>query len=160
MRVEFAQIFTQIVSFILVLWVLKRFAWKPFLKILEERENRIREEFALIEKGKEENAAMKLAYENQLKQAGEQAKEVIDEARRAGWKIAKEIEDRAEEEKSRILTQTNEELKNEIKKAKLELKDELVKITLMATEKLMETNIDKEKQKTLVSTFVDQAGAS
>lgn len=160
MNVEFAQIFTQIVSFLIVLWVLKRFAWKPFLKILDDRERKIQDEFDLIEKGKAETADLKLHYEEQLQKAAEDAKGVIKEARDAGLDAAKKIEDRAHDEARRILSQAQVELKREISQAKVQLKNELVNITISATEKMLQTNLDNDKQKNLVQEFIDKAGTT
>lgn len=157
MNVQFAQIFTQIISFLLVLWVLKRFAWKPFLKILEDREKRIQKEFDFIDKEKADNANLKQQYEDQLKNAAEEAKGVIKEARDTGLDVAKKIEDRAHDEARRILNQAQEELQREIQQAKAQLKDELVNISLKATGKMLEANVDNDKQKTLMREFIDKA---
>ncbi len=156
MKIELAQIFTQIVSFLIVLWVLKKFAWKPFIKILEDRENKIRSEFALIEEGKKENAKVAKLYQEKLDSAHEEASELIKEGREKGQKIAKQLEDKAREDAKKIMTSTKDDLQKEVYKAKRHLKDELVNITMTATKKMVKTSMDKEKQKELIDEFVKE----
>ena len=160
MHLEIAQIFTQIVSFLIVLWVLKKFAWKPLLSILDERQKKIQDEFDLIEEQKRENAKMLKVYEDKLQNASNEVKLILKEAREAGLKTAKNIEDRAEEQAKQIIVDAQDVLQKQVEDAKLELKNELVKMTLQATEKMMQESMSGEKQKQLVEEFVNQAGQS
>lgn len=156
MKIELAQIFTQIVSFLIVLWVLKKFAWKPFLQILENRETKIRKEFDLIEEGKKENTKMAKLYQEKLENIHEEANELIKTSREKGQKIAKQLEDKAREDAKKIMNASKEDLQKEVYKAKRHLKDELINITLSATKKMVQTSMDKEKQKELVEEFVKE----
>ena len=158
MNVEFAQIFTQILSFLIILWVMKRFAWQPFLKILDDREKKIHNEYEAIENTKLEVNLLRQRYEEQLRQADAMAKGIIKEAQDSGLNVAKKIENSAHAEARRILAQAQEELKREIIQAKSQLKNELVDITLLATEKMLKTQLDHDKQKSLLKEFIDKAG--
>lgn len=154
MHIEIAQIFTQIVSFLIVLWVLKRFAWKPVLKVIEDREAKIRSEFAGIEEQKIENDRLRDLYKNQLEDAAKEVKDLIKEGKESGKRIAKEIEENAHRESKKIIAHTKEELQKEIHKAKGELKQELVTMTLAATEKIVKMEIDPKRQETLINQFI------
>lgn len=156
MHIEIAQIFTQIVSFLIVLWVLKRFAWKPVLKVIEDRENKIRSEFDGIEKQKAENNRLSELYKKQLDDAAKEVKDLIKEGKENGKKIAKEIEDNAHRESKKIIAHTKSELQKEIHKAKGELKQELVTITLAATEKIVKSEMDPKRQEALVHQFLQK----
>lgn len=158
MHIEIAQVFTQIVSFLIVLWVLKRFAWKPFLKILDDREVKIRSLFNSIEEQKKVNEQLFKTYQKKLDQAGKEVRDLIKEGRAAGIQVAREIEDKAHEEAKRIVTKTKEELQKEVEKAKVELKDEIIQIALTATEKMIKFDMDQEKQKALITDFVAKGG--
>lgn len=154
MHIEIAQIFTQIVSFLIVLWVLKRFAWKPVLKVIEDRENKIKSEFASIEKQKAENDRLRQLYDHKLNDAAKEVKDLIKEGKESGKRIAKEIEESAHRESKKIISHTKEELQKEIHKAKGELKHELVTMTLAATEKIVKTEMDPKRQEALVNQFL------
>ncbi len=154
MNIEYAQIFTQIISFLIVLWVLKRYAWKPLLTVLEDREKKIQTEFDTIDNQKKENERLLQLYQEKLQNADKEIKELLKEGRESGLKLAKEIEDKATGEAKKIIAQTKEEVQKEIVKAKSQLKEEMVKITLMATEKVMKEQMNSDKQKTLVEEFI------
>lgn len=154
MHIEIAQIFTQIVSFLIVLWVLKRFAWQPVLKVIEDRENKIKSEFASIDEQKAENNRLSELYKKQLEDATKEVKDLIKEGRENGKKIAKEIEENAHRESKKIMAHTKDELQKEIQKAKGELKQELVTITLAATEKVIKAEMDPKRQEALVNQFL------
>lgn len=154
MRIEIAQIFTQIVSFLIVLWVLKRFAWKPVLTLIEDRENKIKSEFANIEQQKAENERLNARYKKQLDDAAEEVKGLIKGGKETAKRIAKEIEENAHRESKNILAHTKIELQKEIHKAKGELKQELVTMTLAATEKIVKSEMDPKRQESLVNQFL------
>lgn len=154
MHIEIAQIFTQMVSFLIVLWVLKRFAWKPVLKVIEDRENKIKAEFANIDEQKAENNRLRDLYKKQLDDAAREVTNLIKEGKESSKKLAKEIEENAHRESKKIMAHTKEELQKEIHKAKGELKQELVTMTLAATEKIVKTEMDPKRQEALVNQFL------
>lgn len=155
MHIEIAQIFTQIVSFLVVLWVLSKFAWKPLLKILDDREKKIRSEFDQIEQEKKEAAELVAEYQNKLAFADQEVKEIIRKGHEAGQLVAQEIENKAHAEAKKIISHTQEELKKEVLKAKSELKTELVDMALTATEKLMKKQMDEKEQKRLLNHLIE-----
>lgn len=157
MNVEIAQVFTQILSFLIVLWVLKRFAWKPFLKILEDREENIRSQFATIEKQKKENADLLQDYQGKIDNASKEVRELIKQGRESGLQAARKIEDEAHEEAKKMVLRTKEELQKEVEKAKLELRNELVNMTFAATEKMVKVEMNPEKQKEMISQFLNES---
>lgn len=156
MNIELAQVFTQIISFLIVLWVLKRFAWKPLLKILEDREKKIQLEFDSIENQKKENEALAKLYQQQLDHASKDVQELIKHGRESGLQTARKIEERAQEEAKKMVARTKEELKKEVQKAKNELRDEVVRMTLTATQKMVSAEMNEDRQHALVKEFLDE----
>lgn len=157
MRIEIGQIFAQIISFLIMLWVLKRYAWKPLLGLLEERKNKIASEFETIEQQKLENAHIKNEYQRKLKEIEELARFKMQRAIEDGQQLALKIQKDAQVQAKKIITTAEEEVQKEIRRAKIQLKNELVKISLMATEKILNMSLDGEKQKELVMNFVEQS---
>lgn len=156
MRIEIGQIFTQIVSFLVMLWVLKKYAWKPLLAILEKRQNTIKGEFADIENQKTELDKLAEEYRQKLKGIDELASVKTKEAIDQGRQMAMEIQNEAHQQAKGIIAKAKEDLQKEVLKAKVQLKDELVNMTVMAAEKILQKNLDKEKQKNLMMDFIDQ----
>lgn len=156
MIIEISQIITQIISFLVMLWVLQRFAWKPLLKVMDERRHKIESDFKTIEEQTTENERLRKEYQEKLQGVDAEARLIIKEANEKGHLIFKEIESEARTQAKNIINKTKEELQQEIAKAKVLLREEIVNMALMATQKILQTNLDAEKQKKLVDEFVNQ----
>lgn len=157
MRIEIGQIITQIISFLIMLWVLKRFAWKPLLGLLDERQSKIKNEFASIDRHHQQIERLKEEYNKHLKDIEFRAKEAMLKAVDEGQKVAHTIQKNAHEEAKAILIAAKDNVQREIDKAKVQLKDELVKISMLATEQILKSIVDEKKQKEMILDFIDQA---
>lgn len=159
MRVEIGQIFTQIISFLIMLWVLKRYAWKPLLGVLEERKNKIITEFDTIEKQKKENDQLTEEYRKKLEGIDAYARAKTLEAIEVGKQKAYEIQNEAHQEAKVIIAKVQIDLQKEVFKAKEQLKNEMVKMTVSATEKMIQKNLSEEEKKTLLTDFIEEMGS-
>lgn len=159
MKIELSQVFTQIIAFIIMLWVLKRYAWKPILKTLDERRNNIRYELLDIERQEGEIDKIKSEYLHKLREIDSYAKGKTKEAIDHGAAMAEQIRQQAHEEAKEIITKARNDLEKEIAKAKEQLKKEMVDITMSAAEKVLSTTVDKSTQHNLVKQFIDEASA-
>lgn len=83
MDIEIGQIVAQIFAFLIMLAILKRFAWKPLLKLMDERRERIINEFAAIEKQKQEVNGIKKSYLDKLDHMESLAKKMGQELLRS-----------------------------------------------------------------------------
>ncbi len=160
MRIEIGQVVTQIISFLVMLWVMKRYAWKPFLNLLDGRKEKIRADLEAIEaeKAAVEKAAQE--YSDKIKSIEAYALVKTQEGIDKGKQMAYEIQKEAQLRTRAMLTKHEEDLQNEITKAKKELKNELVNITMAATEKILKSKLNKEDQEKLLADFVEQTGAN
>lgn len=158
MKVEIDQIITQIISFLLILWILSRYAWKPFLKLLDDRKNKIRSEFDSIEEQKRQAENLNNDYLSKLKQLETEAKEkmaaVLEEAKVHAETIREEAHKKAKD----ILVAAQEDVQKEIAQAKIKMKKELVNISLSATENILGDNVDKEKLKEFTRNSLEKMG--
>ncbi|MFQ6002781.1 MAG: F0F1 ATP synthase subunit B [Candidatus Zixiibacteriota bacterium] len=159
MGLEIGQIVTHIIGFLIAVFLLKRFAWKPLLSILEERRSKIKSEFDNIDKEKEKVANLLSDYRARLKEIDSLARVKIQEAAREGRKLANEIKENARKEAKDILTKAREEIQMDVDKAKVQLKNDLVTMTIRATEKLIREKLDEEKDKKLIAEFIDAVPA-
>ena len=157
MNLEIGQILTQIIAFIIVVWILKKFAWKPLLLVMEERRKKIKAEFEGIEEQKKKIQALTEEYQERLKGIEAEARIKIQEAVKEGRKISQEIQAEARNQAKEILSKAHSEVEREIAKAKLQLKNDLVNMTISATQKIIQERLDQEKHRKLIADFVDQA---
>lgn len=155
MQLDWSQIITQIIGFLLLLWLLKKFAWKPILQLLETRRNNIVAEFDKIEETKQEVAQLKQNYELQLKNIDAQARQKILEAVQEGQKIAAEIQEKAREDSRQIIEKAKQNIALEIAKARVELRNEIVNLTLQATEKMLVEKLDNQKHRDLILHYIN-----
>ena len=157
MELDLGQIISQIIAFLILLAILKRYAWKPILNLLEERQARIAGEFAQIEKDKQLNEANAKDYGNKLKTIDQQAHQRFNEEVARGDKRAQEIIQEARHHAESVRNKSQEEVDIQYKLAKKQLKKDIVDLTILATEKMLKAKLDKERDEELVVRFVDEA---
>lgn len=153
---DIQQILTHIVGFLILLWLLRKFAWGPLLAVLDERRTRIATEFEEISKGKESLAQIKAEYDTKIAEIENQARLRIQEAVLEGQQMAKEIADGAREEAHQILEKATEKINQEIAKAKTQLRNEIATISVSAAEKIIRQELDRQKNKELVLQYIDE----
>jgi F-type H+-transporting ATPase subunit b len=155
MNIEIAQVITHIIGFLITVWLLKKFAWKPLLGMLEERRQKIIDEFKKIEDGHSEVDELKTEYEGKLKNIETERRQKITEAVNQANKMASDIKMGAQEEARGIISRTTEQLERDVAKAKVQLKEDMVNITLKAAEKILREKLDDKKERELIGRFID-----
>jgi len=150
---------TQIIGFLIVLWILKRYAWKPVLGMLEARRTRIAEEIAASERLRKEADALKTEVENELRAIESQARQRIQEAVAEGQKVAEEIRAAAQRDARLTAERAQANLEMEIKKARVTLRNDVVSMALGAAERLLEERLDAKEQGRIVERFLDNLEA-
>ena len=151
---EWQQILTHIVGFVIALWILKKYAWKPLLNMIDERRELIQSDF---DKAKEElESAEKLHadYEARMKEAETEARAKIQDAIREGQGVAAEIKETARNDSRDLIERAKEELSRDVDKAKVQLKMDIVRMTLAATEKMIDEKLDEAKHRELIEGFI------
>lgn len=156
MNLEIQQILTQILGFLILLYILKRFAWKPLLSLLDERREKIASEFKNIEKFKEELSRIEEDYKAKLSEIDAQARIRIQEAIAEGQRISIEIQDKARDEAKKLLEKAKVNIELEMAKAKVELRNEVATLAIMAAERILREELDGKKQKKLVIDFIER----
>ena len=158
MKVEFGQVVSQIICFLLMFWILKRYGWKPILTVIEERKIRIKAEFEELRNQKKEIDHLIEDYKHKLAGIDEKAQVKIEEAIKQGKEASLKIQEEAHRQAKIIIIRAQEDLQKEVIKAKIQLKNEIIKITLDATEKILQENIDPKKNEELIASFVNNIG--
>lgn len=155
MDLQWQQLLTHLIGFLITVWLLKKYAWGPLLAIMEERRNKIISEFDSIEAEKEKVAEMAAAYETKLKDIDADRRAKLVEAVNEGKKIAAEIKAEAHEEVKQAGVKAAEELEREVAKAKVQLKNDMVNMTISAAEKIINEKLDDAKHRELIGGFLN-----
>lgn len=156
MDLDIQQVLTQIVGFLILLWLMRKFAWGPLLEVLETRRLKISTELEEIRKGRETLANMKQEYDAKFAEIENQARLKIQESVAEGQRAAKELADQARGEADRILQKAKENINLEIAKAKVQLRDEIASLAVTGAEKIVRREIDRPKNKELVLQYLDE----
>lgn len=147
-----------IILFIVLLALLKKFAWGPLMNIMEEREKYVANEIEAAEKSRvEAEAAAKEAAER-LRQTRQKAQAIIEEAREAGTRQEQEIIRQAREEANRLKEAAKAEIQNEKEKAIQALQDQVASLSVLIASKVIEKEINEKDQERLISDYIKEVG--
>jgi F-type H+-transporting ATPase subunit b len=146
---ETGLLFWMLLSFTLVLIVLKKFAWKPILNSLKEREESISEALQSAEKAKEEMEKLKADNEAVIRQAKAEREKILQEAREIKIKIVEKAKEEASEEAHKLIELARVNIRNEETKALEQIKSQVAEISVEIAGKILREKLkdDTEQQK-------------
>lgn len=131
-----------LVAFLIVFFILKKFAWKPILGMLNERETTIANSIASAEKMKAEMSQMQAENEVLLAKAREERSAILKEAKEAKDKMINEAKDKAKEEAAKIIADANLQIEQSKNKAMTEVKNQIGLLTVGVAEKVLRKKLD------------------
>lgn len=143
-------------TFFILLWILKKFAFKPILQTLDEREKTIRTAVEEAAKTHEEYQRISDKRKQVLTEADNQAKEIINQSREIALKNAKMIQDRTREEADIIMENAHREIEAEQEKAAVYLREKSVDAAVALASRILRENIDPEKHKKINDNLIDE----
>jgi F-type H+-transporting ATPase subunit b len=149
-------IFWMTLSFSILLFILGKFAWKPILKTLKDREDAIEESLNQAEKAREEMKQLKAHNEELLQQAKEERDAILKEARIIRDNIIEESRTKANQEYNRIIESAKESIHYEKMAAITELKNQIATLSIDIAEKILKEQLsDVENQKKHIDKMMD-----
>ena len=152
---EIGLIFWTTVVFSLLLVVLKKYAWKPILSAVDERNKSIEDALKAADKAKEEMLSLNADNERILMEAKKERDILLKEGREIKNSIIAEAKDKAKIDAEKILTTAKEQIINEKMKAITELKNQVANLSIEIAEKILKSELqDLNKQKELVTTAI------
>ena len=148
-------LFWQVVIFTLLVVLLAKFAWKPILASLKEREDSIQQALDAAEKAKIEIASMKSDNEKLFKEAREERDRILREARDAANRLHDEAQLKSKKNADKIIGDAKAVIQIEKNAALQDIKAHVAQFSLSIAEKLIKKNLSDDKsQKELVDTFI------
>ncbi len=150
-------VFWMVISFSLILFILKKFAWKPILKALKERENTIDTALKSAAKAREEMEHLKADNEKIIKEAKNVRDNLLKEARQVKDKIISEAKQKANSEANIIIADAKRQIENEKEAALDEIKNQIAGFSVEIAEKILKKKLEKTKdQKDLINELIDE----
>lgn len=151
-------IFT-IVNFMILLFIVKKYFFQRVEAIIEEREAIINEKLDNADSEVERARMMAIENERLLNNAREEGKKITERQKQKAEKIYQEIVDEAHDESKVILERARVEIGREREKVEYQLRKEAVGLAIELSKKVIEKNIDEEKNRDLIGDFISKVGS-
>ena len=146
-----------LITFSIVLIILKKFAWKPILGALKEREQFIENSLTEARRAKEEMALLKHQNEDLMKDAQIERDKILKEARDMKNQIIAEAREKAKESGDKLIQQAREEIQSEKKTAVSEIKGQVASLSIEIAERILKTELaEDKKQKVLIENLLEE----
>lgn len=143
------------IAFLIVLFLLVKFAWKPILASLKDREESIQNALDAADKAKKEMESLQADNEKLLNEARAERDAMLKEARETKNKIVTEAKDKAKEEADNIIANAREAIQNEKMAAITEMKNQVAKFSIEIAEKILKDELSaKGKQEALIENAI------
>lgn len=153
--VNYGLILWTVVTFIFLLVILAKAAWKPILKSLNERESFIKESLNKADQARLD--AEKLIADNKasLSKAEDEAQKIIEQSREHAEKLKNQILEESKTQAKKLIDDASLEIQRKNAEAFNKLKEQVAGIAVDAAEKILRENLDREKQIKLVGKYMD-----
>ncbi|QDP42241.1 F0F1 ATP synthase subunit B [Radiobacillus deserti] len=148
----------QLFFFIVLLVLLRKFAWGPLMGVMKQREDHIANEIETAEKNRQEAERASREANEQLQKTRQEAQAIIEEAKKAGQKQEQDIIASARKEADRIKEAAQEEINNEKEKAIQALQDQVATLSVQIATKVIEKEINAQDQEKLISEYIKEVG--
>ncbi len=148
----------QLLAFIILLALLKKYAWAPLVKLMKDREEHVASEIESAEKARKEANELLQEYKELMKNARVEAQQFIENAKKQGESQYKEIIEQAREEAERIKESARLEIQSEKEKAVHELREQVASLSVMIASKVIEKELSEEDQEALIQEYIEKAG--
>jgi F-type H+-transporting ATPase subunit b len=158
--IDIRQVATQILGFLILLWVLRKYAWGPLLAQLEARRQKIAGEFAEAERRQAQADEARARLDRAMRDIENQKRAKIQEGVAEGQRVAAEIQVQANQKATDRVARAQDEIARELEKAKELLKEQMIRISMRSAEKILREKLDDAHQRKLVSEFIDEVGAA
>lgn len=149
-------LFWMFVAFTAVLFILRKFAWKPILEALKERETSITTALSEARMAREEVSLLKVKNNELIHEVQEERDAILKEARDTKSAIVADAKNRAKEEADRMIKQAREEILSEKNAAMSEIRSHVASLSIEIAEKILKSELSEEKkQKALIYNLID-----
>jgi F-type H+-transporting ATPase subunit b len=148
------------ITFLVLLFVLGKFAWGPIVKMLAERERTIRDAIESAKKERAEAERLLAAQKQALGQAQREAAEIAKRNQQEVEVLRQELTARARKEADELVATARLQIQEELVKARAELKAQVADLAIDAASRIVKTSLDEKAQRALVEEYIAQLPAT
>lgn len=157
-HINSGDIIFQLLMFIILLALLKKYAWGPLVGIMKQREDHIANEIEVAEKSRVEANKFLEETRQELKKAREDAQALIENAKKQGERQKDEIIAAARQEAERLKESAKAEINRQKEQAVAELRDQVASLSVLIASKVIEKELSEQDQEKLIQDFIKEAG--
>ena len=147
------------IVFVILFFLMKKFALPPLQEAMQERSNKIRRDLENAEQVRDEAQKILEDYQRQLADAKSEANRIIDEARQTAENLRKDLMKRAESEVEELRQKAKEDINAAQERAMSDLQARVGTMAIELAEKVVESSLDREANQRLIDSYIQQVGA-
>lgn len=147
----------QLVNFAILFGLLYLVAYKPILRMLDERSGKIKESMEQTELIKEQAERAEEESKKRIEEASKDGQEIITQATRMGEETRREAEQKARQEAETLLTRARTEIHRERDEAIDELREEFADLTILAAEKIIDRSLDEKAHRQVIDKVLEES---
>lgn len=139
-----------LITFLISLWILRRYAFGPLAEMIEKRRTMVRENLEASERSRDEAQMLLDEYKQQLAQARREAGEIVERARATGAELERQMREEATTQRERDIAAAKAAIEAETRQSIDQIKNQVADLTLIATEKVVGRALDAAEGRRLV----------
>ena len=151
-----ATLIAQILNFIVLLWVLAKFAYKPLIKAMVDRRNRIINDLDSAEQTRLDAEALKAQYVEQMANARQEATEIVDKANKVAQNLHDEFMEQARAEKDAMMATAKERIEQDKKQALVDIRTQVIALSTQIASKVANQKLNSAEDQKLVAEATDK----
>jgi F-type H+-transporting ATPase subunit b len=155
-----ATFIVEIVVFLALLWLLRRFVFPPLDKAIRARQAQIAQALGEAESARQEAEQARVSEREEMAEARAKAQEILDRAQQLGEQLRDELRQRGEQEQQAMLERARQELAREREQAVLELRRQAADLVMLATTKVLQEELDPTRQRRLIDQALKEVDLS
>ena len=155
--ISLPMLLAQIVNFLILLGLLYLVAYKPIMRMLDERSRKIKESMEQTEFIKEQAARAEEEFEKRIEAAAKEGQEVVARAAKTGEELRQKAQQQAKQEGEALINRARTEIQRERDGAIDELRKEFADLTILAAEKVIDRSLDKKAHRQLIDKVLEES---
>lgn len=156
--VNWGDILVTLIIFIVLMLLLKKFAWGPLMGIMQQREEQVAGDLETAEKSRQETKKLLEEQRSLLKEARVEAQAIVENAKKQADLQKEEIVSAARNEAARLQESAKRDIETEKEKAITSLREEVVSLSVLAASKVLNKEVSEEDNRSLIEETIAKAG--
>ena len=155
--INWSTLIAQIVNFVILFGLLYLVAYKPIMRMLDERSKKVKDSMEQVESVREQSERAEEEVKKQLEVVGKEGQEVIARAMRTGEEARQKAQEEARQEAEAVIDKARLEIQRQRDEAIDELRKEFADLTIEAAGKVIEQSLDKEAHRQLIDKVLEES---